>query len=169
MRAGRHLLSWAGSAQSPWSCRRWLAQSRRRKVIWRRSLQRFRSDARGLRPHWGQSSTRIPKPVSLGIPSLISTKPRSISAAELFSLTGNIFCLPLRSQAEADRRVKGSADLTALPGRLDTNGWGLNCGCGAASTAGCSPLGWSRSRWIEIRRGSRNIPQGRHPVWANRA
>jgi hypothetical protein len=53
-----------------------------------------------------QSSARTPKPVSLGSPSRISTKPKSMSAARSFSLTGDIFVrLPLISRIAQRRRI----------------------------------------------------------------
>ena len=65
-----------------------------------------------------QSSARIPKPVSLGNPSRISTKPKSVSAARSIWLTDNIFVrLPLTSRIAQRRWISVSRSSVDLPRR----------------------------------------------------
>src|SRR5882757_2290591 len=120
-----------------------------------------------------QSSARTPKPVSLGIPSRISAKPRSISAARLFSLTGDDFVrLALISRIAQRRRIAVSrsspasndfacsARLTALSASVGGAtgstlfGW-LEKAAGAGSSS--KKVGGEGSVLVEIRGGSLNI------------
>jgi len=97
---------------------------------------------------WPQSSARTPKPVSLGSSSRISTKPKSISAARSFSLTGDNFVrLALTSRNAQRRRIAVSRSSPASNdfaccARLTALSASLGGATAAVSTAGSTLFGW---------------------------
>jgi hypothetical protein len=105
-REGRQPDTGDGQAQHGTAGQRSLGEDRQRRAL------------QGSGVTGSQSSARIPKPVSLGGPSRISTKPKSVSAASSISLTGNIFVrLPLTSRIAQRRRIAVSRSSADLPRR----------------------------------------------------
>jgi len=119
-------------------------------------------------------TSRIPKPVSLGIPCRISTKPKSISAARSFSLTGDNFVrVPLMSRIAQRRRIAVSRSSPASNdfaccARLTALSASVGGSTAAVSTAGSTLFGWlervggagsssKKAGGEEIRGGSLNI------------